>query len=154
MIAYGLASLGTLLPASCYLSEIINSRVAFTVQLQLWALPLLVAPYTFSAQTSQWVYFAIVSLINGFPNVRPVRVAWAPTNSSGVGMRTVSASLYNIFVQAGGIIAANIYWEDHNIGRLRAQVRFALRIPAVAHDLLSFWEASLQTREPVMIIAL
>ncbi|KAI0699337.1 MFS general substrate transporter [Cerioporus squamosus] len=101
-----------LLVAFCYLSEIINSRIFATVLLQFWALPLLIALYTFNEQTSQWVYFAVVTLIAGFPYVHPVQVAWASTNSYGVGTRTVSASIYNMFVQAGGIIAANIYRDD------------------------------------------
>ncbi|KAJ2989137.1 hypothetical protein NUW54_g8883 [Trametes sanguinea] len=96
----------------CYLSEIIDSRVVSTVLLQFWALPLLIALYTFDQQTSPWVYFAVVTLITGFPYVHPVQVAWASTNSGGVGTRTVSASIYNMFVQAGGIIAANIYRDD------------------------------------------
>ena len=39
----------------------VNSRVLATVTLQFWALPLLIALYTFTTQTSQWVYFAVVS---------------------------------------------------------------------------------------------
>ncbi|OSX66959.1 hypothetical protein POSPLADRAFT_1128288 [Postia placenta MAD-698-R-SB12] len=94
---------------SCYLSEIIDSRVGACVILQFWALPLLIALHTFTDATSPWVYFAVVTLITGFPYVHPVQVAWASTNSYGVGTRTVSASVYNMFVQAGGIVAANIY---------------------------------------------
>lgn len=45
---------------TAYLSELINSRVLATVTLQLWALPLLIALYTFTTHTSQWVYFAVV----------------------------------------------------------------------------------------------
>ncbi|KAI0756305.1 MFS general substrate transporter [Daedaleopsis nitida] len=104
-----------LLLAFCYLSEIINSRIIATAFLQVWALPLLIALYTFDHSTSPWVYYAVVTLITGFPYVHPVQVAWASTNSSGVGTRTVSASIYNMFVQAGGIIAANIYRDDDKI---------------------------------------
>ncbi|KAI0778763.1 MFS general substrate transporter [Trametes elegans] len=96
----------------CYLSEIVDSRVIVTVLLQFWALPLLVALYTFTSTTSPWIYFAVVTLVAGFPYVHPIQVAWASTNSSGVGTRTVSASIYNMFVQAGGIIASNIYRDD------------------------------------------
>lgn len=96
----------------CYLSEIIDSRVGAAVILQVWALPLLVALYTFNKQTSQWVYFAVVTIITGYPYVHPVQVAWASTNSYSVGTRTVSASIYNMFVQAGGIISSNIYRND------------------------------------------
>ena len=91
--------------AFCYLSEIIDSRTIATLTLQLWALPLLIALYTFDEQTSNWVYFTVVSLIIAYPYVHPDQVAWASTNSSGVGTRTVSASIYNVFVQASGIIA-------------------------------------------------
>ncbi len=93
-----------LLVAFCYLSEIIDSRITVLALLQVWALPLLIALYTFTEQTSPWVYFAVVTLIAGFPYVHPVQVAWASTNSYSVGTRTVSASIYNMFVQAGGII--------------------------------------------------
>ena len=96
-----------LLLVFCQLSEVINSRTIATVLLQIWALPLLIALYTFNAQTSQWVYFAVVSLIAGYPYVHPIQVAWASTNSYGVGTRTVSASIYNMFVQADGIIAVS-----------------------------------------------
>jgi MFS family permease len=92
-----------------YLSEIINSRVFATIILQFWALPLLIALYTFNLQTSQWVYFAVVTLITGFPYVHPIQVAWASRNSNSVRTRTISASVYNMFVQAGAVVYANIY---------------------------------------------
>lgn len=77
--------------------------------LQIWALPLLIALYTFNSDTSNWVYYAVVTLITGYPYVHPVQVAWASTNSYSVSARTVTASVYNMFVQAGGIIAVRIY---------------------------------------------
>ncbi|KAK0456138.1 major facilitator superfamily domain-containing protein [Armillaria borealis] len=74
-----------------FLSESINSRVIATVE---------------------WVYFAVVTLITGFPYVHPIQVAWASRNSNSVRTRTVSASVYNMFVQAGAITYANIYRKD------------------------------------------
>lgn len=129
-----------LLLFAAYLSEMINSRVLATVLLQVWALPLLIALYTFDETTSQWVYFAVVTLITGYPYVHPlspnsiyraserltdmsllsrVQVAWASRNSNGVRTRTVSASVYNMFVQAGGIISVReisfiLDCENHN----------------------------------------
>ncbi|KAH9982781.1 major facilitator superfamily domain-containing protein [Lactifluus volemus] len=97
---------------TAYLSEVIDSRVLSTVILQLWALPLLIALYTFTEHTSQWVYFAVVTLIVGYPYVHPIQVAWASRNSNSVRTRTVSASMYNISVQLGSIIGANIYRAD------------------------------------------
>jgi predicted MFS family arabinose efflux permease len=95
-----------------FVSEAINSRVAATIVLQFWALPLLIALYTFNSQTSQWVYFAVVTLIAGYPYVHPIQVAWASRNSYSVRTRTISASVYNMFVQAGAIISANMYRAD------------------------------------------
>ena len=85
----------------------IDSRVLSTVILQFWALPLLIVLYTFTEHTSQWVYFAVVSLIVGYPYVQPIQVAWASRNSNSVGTRTVSACMYNISVQAGYIVSVS-----------------------------------------------
>lgn len=89
----------------CYLSEIIDSRTIAMLTLQVWTLPLLIALYTFDEHTSNWVYYTVVTLITAYPYVHPVQVAWASTNSYSVDGRTVSASLYNMFCQAGGIVS-------------------------------------------------
>jgi predicted MFS family arabinose efflux permease len=114
--SYVIGTIG--LVATAYLSEIINSRALATITLQLWALPLLIALYTFNTHTSQWVYFAVVTLITGFPYVHPIQVAWTSRNSYSVRTRTVSASVYNMFVQAGAIVYANIYQSDDKVGCL------------------------------------
>jgi hypothetical protein len=102
----------SMLLTTAYFSERVNSRAAATVVLQIWALPLLIALYTFDQSTSQWAYFAVVTLVTGFPYVHPIQVAWASRNSNSVRTRTVSASLYNMCVQAGAIVYANIYRKD------------------------------------------
>ena len=78
-----------LLVGMAFISEVVNSRVGTTIVLQLWALPLLIALYTFNESTSQWVYFAVVSLIVGYPYVHPIQVAWASRNSYSVRTRYV-----------------------------------------------------------------
>lgn len=95
-----------------YLSEFVHSRVGACLVLQIWALPLLVALRSFGRSTNQWDYFAVVTLITGFPYVHPIQVAWASRNSGSVRTRTISASIYNMFVQAGAIVYANIYRAD------------------------------------------
>ncbi|KAF4612208.1 hypothetical protein D9613_004092 [Agrocybe pediades] len=100
------------LVAMAFVSEAVNSRIVATIVLQFWALPLLIALYTFNSNTSQWIYFAVVTLIAGFPYVHPIQVAWASRNSYSVRTRTISASLYNMFVQLAAIVSANIYRKD------------------------------------------
>ncbi|KAG8214080.1 major facilitator superfamily domain-containing protein [Butyriboletus roseoflavus] len=92
-----------------YFSERIHSRVLGSVVLQIWALPLLIALRSFGLTTNQWDYYVVVTLITGFPYVHPIQVAWASRNSGSVKTRTISASLYNMFVQAGAIVWVNIY---------------------------------------------
>jgi len=117
---------GVLLVFAAWFSEAVDSRVAATLILQLWALPLLIALYTFNEETSQWIYFTAITLIAGFPYVHPIQVAWASRNSYSVRqryellflqisalhltqmLRTVSASIYNMFVQAGSIVYVNL----------------------------------------------
>ncbi|POY75222.1 hypothetical protein BMF94_1854 [Rhodotorula taiwanensis] len=58
---------------------------------------------------SPWIYFALATVILSFPYAHAAQVGWASRNSGSVRTRTVSASLYNMFVQASSIIGANIY---------------------------------------------
>lgn len=87
-----------------YLAEFVHSRVWSCLILQIWALPLLVVLRSFGSSTNQWDFFAVVTLITGFPYVHPIQVAWASRNSGSVRTRTISASVYNMFVQAGVIV--------------------------------------------------
>lgn len=77
----------TMLFFTAWFSEAVNSRVAATMILQIWALPLLIALYTFSTATPHWVYYAVITLITGFPYVHPIQVAWASRNSFSVKQR-------------------------------------------------------------------
>ncbi|KAI1760537.1 MFS general substrate transporter [Hypoxylon sp. FL1150] len=80
---------------------------------QFWILPFLI--YLNVADTSsasRWVIWTVTTLLLGYPNAHPVQVAWNSRNSNTVRARTVSAACYNMFCQAGGIIASNIYRAD------------------------------------------
>ena len=70
-----------------FISEVINSRIAVALVLQIWAMICLIALYTFDTHTSQWAYFAVVSLIAGSPTVHPLQTAWVSRNSCSVRTR-------------------------------------------------------------------
>jgi len=103
--AYVLGAIGLL--ATCYLSEVINSRVLPTVILQIWALPLLIALYTFDEHTSPWIYFAVVSFDCWIPICASYPSCLDVPQLNSVKMRTISACMYNVFFQASYIIGVS-----------------------------------------------
>ena len=52
------------------------------------------------------------SVLLMYPYSHPIQVGWASRNSGAVASRTVSASLYNMFVQLSSVASANIYRKD------------------------------------------
>jgi hypothetical protein len=97
---------------------------------QIWALPFLVVLYVINpSTTNKWVMWTIVTLLLSYPSAHSVQVGtlpssppilespltipgWNSRNSNTVRSRTVSAAMYNMFCQAAGIIASNIYRAD------------------------------------------
>ncbi|KAG6914928.1 hypothetical protein DXG01_014392 [Tephrocybe rancida] len=77
-------------------SETVNERSFVAMTEDVWALPFLVALYTLPDKPNQWKFY----------------VAWCSRNSGAVASRTVNASVYNMFVQASSIIAAQVYRKD------------------------------------------
>lgn len=56
-----------------------------------------------------WEYFALATGVLGYPYAHAAQVAWISRNSGSVRTRTISAAVYNMAVQASGIIGANLY---------------------------------------------
>ncbi|KAF4581275.1 hypothetical protein EYR40_002861 [Pleurotus pulmonarius] len=94
------------------ISELVNDRSFVAMGEDIWALPFLVAIYCLPAKPNQWIYFGLASGLLSYPYTHPIQVAWCSRNAGAVASRTVNASLYNMFVQASGIIAAQIYRKD------------------------------------------
>ncbi|KAF8490615.1 allantoate permease [Gautieria morchelliformis] len=96
------------------ISEAVGSRSLVSMAEYLWALPCLVALYLLPAMPNPWTYYIVATVLLSYPHVKhsPHEVAWCSRNAGGVASRTVNASLYNMFVQASGIISANIYRTD------------------------------------------
>ncbi len=96
--------------AITFIAEI-RKELTFTALVgQIWALPFLIyLAVVNTANVNRWIIWAVTTLLLGYPNAHPIQVAWNSRNSNLVSSRTVSAATYNMFVQAGAIIASNIY---------------------------------------------
>lgn len=132
------------------LSEAVNDRAIVSMLEDLWSLPFLVALYCLPANPNPWLYYVcnriyfkikartnalmlhqgLATALLSYPYTHPIQVGWCSRNSGAVASRTVNASIYNMFVQASGIIAANIYRADDK-PRYRRGNRTLIAISAV-----------------------
>ncbi|EHK17223.1 uncharacterized protein TRIVIDRAFT_80526 [Trichoderma virens Gv29-8] len=99
--------------ALTYLAEAWGELTLTSLIGQIWVLPFLIYLNVVNTQlVNKWVFWVVVTLLLAYPNAHPIQVAWNSRNSNAVRLRTVSAACYNMFVQAGGIVSANIYQAD------------------------------------------
>lgn len=96
-----------------YLSEKIKSifivtliypvcTIIFTGILKFWS----------GTFVNQWGSYVVLTLLLGSPFVHAIIVSACSRNSYSIKNRTVSASVYNMFVQGGSIISSNVYRTD------------------------------------------
>ncbi|KAG2035940.1 major facilitator superfamily domain-containing protein [Suillus americanus] len=90
-------------------SEFVNERSIVSMMEDLWTLPFLVALYALPSNPNPWIFFAVLTGLLSYPYTHPIQVGWCSRNAGAVASRTVNASLYNMFVQASGIISAQVY---------------------------------------------
>ncbi|KAI1459662.1 MFS general substrate transporter [Annulohypoxylon moriforme] len=91
------------------LSELVNNRSFVSMAEDAWLLPCFAALIALPDPIGPWVYFAIATVLLSFPYTHPIQVAWTSRNAGSVQNRTVSAAIYNMWVQVSGMIGANIY---------------------------------------------
>ncbi|PWY95419.1 MFS general substrate transporter [Aspergillus sclerotioniger CBS 115572] len=95
------------------LSEWLNERTFVSMIQVIWTLPCIIALRFWSGtMTNAWGTYAIVTALLCYPYCHAILVGWCSKNSNNVGTRTISAALYNMFVQLGAIIGNNIYRAD------------------------------------------
>ncbi|KAI0164279.1 major facilitator superfamily domain-containing protein [Hypoxylon sp. FL1284] len=95
-----------------YLSEVWNEKSLMGMFSQVWVLPNIIALAALPERTSPWVKYTVVTVLLSYPYPHAMQVAWCSRNSNTVRARTVSAAIYNMFVQVSGIIISNIYRTD------------------------------------------
>jgi hypothetical protein len=96
-----------------YVSEKINQRAYMGIFSQIWFLPCLIALILLPISTSNpWTTYAILTTLLSYPTPHPIQVGWCSRISNSTRTRTVSAALYNMFVQVQSIVSNNIYRQD------------------------------------------
>jgi hypothetical protein len=93
-----------------WLSEKIKERSFIAAIQNLWMMPCLIALRWWSGSGSDvWGTYALLVILLGYPYCHAILVAWTSRNAGSVRTRTISAAVYNMSVQAGGVIGSNIY---------------------------------------------
>ncbi|KAF5970737.1 nicotinamide mononucleotide permease [Fusarium bulbicola] len=118
-IPYIVGSCITMLAITAF-SELVNNRSFVSMAEDAWLLPCFVALIALPDPIGPWAYFAISTVLLSFPYTHPIQVAWTSRNAGSVQNRTVSASLYNMWVQVSGMIGANIYQPSDSPRYLKA----------------------------------
>ncbi|KAK0619637.1 major facilitator superfamily domain-containing protein [Immersiella caudata] len=95
-----------------WLSERLNERGFVALLQPLWTLPCLIALRWWPGVViDKWGTYALVTVLVSYPYAHAILVGWTSRNSNNVGVRSVSAALYNMAVQAGSITASYVYQE-------------------------------------------
>ncbi|EAU82820.1 allantoate permease [Coprinopsis cinerea okayama7 len=94
------------------ISETVHNRAYVAMIEDVWVLPFLIALRALPDDPNPWLFYGLATGLLSYPYTHPIQVGWCSRNAGGVASRTVNASLYNMFVQASGIISANIYRQD------------------------------------------
>ncbi|KAJ2915854.1 hypothetical protein MD484_g4575, partial [Candolleomyces efflorescens] len=93
-------------------SETVHDRAFVSMIEDAWCLPFLIALRCLPNSPNPWIFYGLATALLSYPYTHPIQVGWCSRNAGGVASRTVNASLYNMFVQASGIISSNIYRKD------------------------------------------
>ncbi|KAM0792918.1 hypothetical protein ACM66B_002678 [Microbotryomycetes sp. NB124-2] len=94
-----------------YFSRRIKERT-FVASIASWWMLILLSVIVALPHAGKWTKYALLSLLLAYPYPHPILVSWNSANSGSVRTRSVSASLYNMCVQAASIISSNIYRQD------------------------------------------
>ena len=96
--------------SAAWLADRTKRVIPVAMAAMIWLLPFVVwLRAGYDLESSPWSVYAVVSLLVAAPLSHPILVGLASRNSNSVRSRTVSAALYNMSVQVGSIISANIY---------------------------------------------
>ncbi|KAK9261612.1 major facilitator superfamily domain-containing protein [Lipomyces tetrasporus] len=78
----------------------------------IWLFPFLVTELVLPDDAERWVRVLCLTCIVGFPYYTPVLMSWISANSNDQHKRALAVAIYNVSVQLGNIISANMYRAD------------------------------------------
>ncbi|TYJ53505.1 hypothetical protein B9479_005891 [Cryptococcus floricola] len=92
-----------------FTSKRLKERLLTSSIQPIWHLIFLIALVTLPDSANRWARWAVISLTMAYPYCHPIMVSMNSMNAGSVRTRTVSSSIYNMFVQAASLVASNIY---------------------------------------------
>ncbi|KFY04926.1 hypothetical protein V491_09233, partial [Pseudogymnoascus sp. VKM F-3775] len=96
-----------------WLAGKLNQRALVSMIQLLWTLPILIFLAVWPGLISnQWGTYAATAVLLSYPYCHAIVGGWVSSNSNDVGARSISASLYNMSVQLGGICGTFVYRDD------------------------------------------
>ena len=102
-----------MLLTSTYLSEKFSSIFLICLIQPIWGTICVgVLRFWKGSLVNHWGTYAVLTICLGYPYIHAMMVSIVSRNSHSIKTRTVSASVYNMFVQAGAIISSNIYRKN------------------------------------------
>ena len=99
-----------------YLSERIDERILLATASQVWVIPCLAALIALPQSERPWATYVLCVLVFGMPYIQAIFTALVSRNAGSVRTRTVASAIYNISVQAAGLIGINVSdWRNLGI---------------------------------------
>lgn len=96
-----------------WISEYFDERSLVIMIQPLWLIPCTAMLTWWNDSVDDiWGTYTLLVVLLSAPYIHAILVSWCSRNSNAVGSRTLSAAIYNMFVQGGSIISANIYRKD------------------------------------------
>lgn len=95
------------------LSERIDQKALLAFVVPLWTIPLIgILAFWGNSMKNAWGTWLVTTLLLGGPYIHAICVAWVSRNANSIRSRTVGSAVYNMMVQIGGILSANIYSQE------------------------------------------
>lgn len=108
------------------ISEHLDNRSFVASSVAVWNTACYFALFALPANSNRWTYWAVASLQQAFPYVHALTVAWTSRQSGSIRTRTISAAIFNMFVQISAIIGANVYRQSDAPAYRRGNLAMAL----------------------------